>query len=97
MLRAWLSFKTLKQKMSILGFIIKRLTKPKKLKCWLKQSQKVGYKVYQSKRYWDSIKLIKVDNLEPLEIVPLEDQHKQAEELEPETKLLLWKLKYQLN
>jgi hypothetical protein len=53
--------------------------------------------VYQSKRYWDSIKLIKVDNLEPLEIVPLEDQHKQAEELEPETKLLLWRLKYQSN
>ena len=43
--------------------------------------------MYQSKRYWDSIKLIKVDNLEPLEIVPLEDQHKQAKILEPETKV----------
>jgi len=53
--------------------------------------------VYQSKRYWDNIKLIKVDNLEPLEIVPLEDQHKQAKILELETKLILWKLKYQSN
>jgi hypothetical protein len=53
--------------------------------------------LYQSKRYWDNIKLIKVDNLKPLEIVPLKDQHKQAKELEPETKLILWKLKYQSN
>ena len=45
--------------------------------------------MYQSKRYWDNIKLVKVDDLEPLEIVPLEDQHKEEEELEPETKLIL--------
>tara|TARA_B100001057_G_scaffold203629_1_gene204362 strand:- start:2169 stop:2327 length:159 start_codon:yes stop_codon:yes gene_type:complete len=51
--------------------------------------------VYQSKRYWDSIKLIKVDDLPPLEIVPLADQNKQAKELEKETKLILWRLKYQ--
>lgn len=53
--------------------------------------------MYQSKRYWDNIKLIKVDDLEPLEIVPLEDQHKQAKELEQEDKLILWRLKYQSN
>ena len=26
-----------------------------------KQSKKVGFNLYQSKRYWDNIKLIKVD------------------------------------
>ena len=48
-------------------------------------------------RYWDSIKSIKTDDLEPLEVVPLEDQHKQAKELEQEDKLILWRLKYQSN
>ena len=53
--------------------------------------------MYQSKRYWDAIKSIKTDDLEPLEVVPLEDQHKEAKELEAEDKLILWRLKYQNN
>ena len=50
----------------------------------------------RSKKYWDEL-LEKSNNekLEPLEVVPIEEQNKQAKELEKEDKLLLWQMKYQ--
>ena len=52
----------------------------------------------RSKKYWDELlQNSKDEKLEPLEVVPLEEQNKQAKELEKEEKLLLWKMKYQNN
>ena len=50
----------------------------------------------KSKKYWDELlEKSKNEKLEPLEVVPMEEQNKQAKELEKEDKLLLWQLKYQ--
>ena len=52
----------------------------------------------RSKKYWDELlQKSKNEKLEPLEVVPLEEQNKQGKELEKEEKLLLWKMKYQNN
>ncbi len=49
-----------------------------------------------SKKYWDELlEKSKNEKLEPLEVVPIEEQNKQAKELEKEDKLLLWQMKYQ--
>ncbi len=49
-----------------------------------------------SKKYWDELlEKSKNEKLEPLEVVPMEEQNKQAKELEKEDKLLLWQMKYQ--
>lgn len=49
----------------------------------------------KSKKYWDDLKdKFGDDNLEPIEIVPLKEQEVEAKSLEKETKLLLWKQKY---
>lgn len=51
--------------------------------------------MFKSKKYWDDLKeKFKDDKSEPLEIIPIEEQNKQAKELEKETKLLLLKQKY---
>lgn len=51
--------------------------------------------MFKSKKYWDDLKdKFKNDKLEPIEIVPLKDQEVEAKSLEKETKLLLWKQKY---
>ena len=51
--------------------------------------------MFKSKKYWDDLKdKFKNDELEPIEIVPLKDQEVEAKSLEKETKLLLWKQKY---
>ena len=47
----------------------------------------------KSDKYYKDL-LAKNKDLDPIEIVSLEDQEKQAKELEPETKLLLHKQKY---
>ena len=50
----------------------------------------------RSKKYWDELlEKSKNEKLEPLEVVPMEEQNKQAKELEKEDKLLLWQMKYQ--
>jgi len=50
----------------------------------------------KSKKYWDELlEKSKNEKLEPLEVVPIEEQNKQAKELEKEDKLLLWQMKYQ--
>jgi hypothetical protein len=50
----------------------------------------------RSKKYWDELlEKSKNEKLEPLEVVPIEEQNKQAKELEKEDKLLLWQMKYQ--
>jgi hypothetical protein len=50
----------------------------------------------KSKKYWDELlEKSKNEKLEPLEVVPMEEQNKQAKELEKEDKLLLWQMKYQ--
>lgn len=52
----------------------------------------------RSKKYWDELlEKYKNEKLEPLEVVPIEEQNKQAKELEKENKLLLWQMKYQNN
>lgn len=52
----------------------------------------------KSKKYWNDIKeQFKDEQLEPLEVVSLEEQNKEAKELEKEEKLLLWRMKYQNN
>lgn len=51
--------------------------------------------MFKSKKYWDDLKdKFKNDKLDPIEIVPLKDQEVEAKSLEKETKLLLWKQKY---
>lgn len=51
--------------------------------------------MFKSKKYWDDLKeKFKNDNSEPLEIIPIEEQNKQAKELAKEDKLLLLKQKY---
>lgn len=50
----------------------------------------------RSKKYWDELlEKSKNEKLEPLEVVPIEEQNKQGKELEKEDKLLLWQMKYQ--
>lgn len=52
--------------------------------------------MFKSKKWWDEVKeKYKNVDLEPLEIIPLEEQNKQAKELEKEDRLLLWQMKYQ--
>lgn len=49
----------------------------------------------RSKKYWDDLKeQFKNEQLQPLEVVSLEDQNNEAKELEKEEKLLLWRMKY---
>lgn len=51
--------------------------------------------MFKSKKYWDDLKeKFKNDKSEPLEIIPIEEQNKQAKELAKEDKLLLLKQKY---
>jgi len=51
--------------------------------------------MFKSKKYWDDLKeKFKDDKSEPLEIIPIEEQNKQAKELAKEDKLLLLKQKY---
>jgi len=52
-------------------------------------------KMFKSKKYWDDLKeQFKNEQLQPLEVVSLEDQNNEAKELEKEEKLLLWRMKY---
>ena len=59
------------------------------------EKKKGELKMFKSKKYWDDLKeQFKNEQLQPLEVVSLEDQNNQAKELEKEEKLLLWRMKY---